>query len=448
MKFIWILLFFFSLVFSSFKSVLAQEQPVICDGKDTAIFYVNGIMNTKKEAKENLNELKDSLFQKVSTGQLTQAQFDAMEFDIAYNPSAGLMRDLTEALANKLEESVETVWTFAWEIVLSVPEALTLIDEEIKNDILTKVTAATVGLVINPDDLGNHLAKYRNSHLQGKKVIMVSHSQGNFFANAAFDVLEAESQQEGSTLDIFGFGIVSVATPAGTVAVGNRYSTFDEDKVIEAVRVATLPPGLVSPLPSNVAFPQAQEDSLDAPLHHNFINAYMSPLAPAREKILLDFIITYTTLVQPFDRTGNGILTVMLTTNLVFSGTFPIQVSVPEGASSVVPVLISSDTQRRSSNPVTYWIIHTWLYSLPCQLVQPGIYTIDTPGSWVNNERVTIRAGPEEQTFQYTFKGGANQPPLAEVDVTDPSGNGNIADYQYKIRRTRNRNVPGGGGPP
>lgn len=181
-RFLFIPVFIITLIVLMVRPTFAEEEPIDgCDEKDAAIFFVNGIMTTKREAKSNLLELNKALKEKISTGQITQEDFDKLEFDIAYNPSAGLMRDLAETIANKLQDSLDkTLWTLTWEVLLPLPFAF--VPEDIKNDIMNKAAAATVGLVINQVDLHRHLTKYLNAFQRGKKVLLVSHSQGNFFA--------------------------------------------------------------------------------------------------------------------------------------------------------------------------------------------------------------------------------------------------------------------------
>lgn len=99
------------------------------------------------------------------------------------------------------------------------------------------------------------------------------------------------------------------------MADNGPYTTFNKDRVIQAVRVVTtVQPLLLAPLPHNIDLPVAPvgvEDKLDPLLHHNFINAYMNPLAPgSRERILDNVVSTLARLEAPEGDLSQGVITV------------------------------------------------------------------------------------------------------------------------------------------
>jgi hypothetical protein len=72
----------------------------------------------------------------------------------------------------------------------------------------------------------NHAQKYRSDLMEGKRVIVFAHSQGNLFANAAVENVIAENPEHASSI-----GIIGVATPADRVIGGNVYFTAHDDRV-------------------------------------------------------------------------------------------------------------------------------------------------------------------------------------------------------------------------
>jgi len=78
---------------------------------------------------------------------------------------------------------------------------------------------------VNDADLTAHVAKYAADLAAGKRVIVVAHSQGNFYANRAYANLASTA----------GFGIVSVGTPANSTAGGGLYTTLTNDQIIGPV---------------------------------------------------------------------------------------------------------------------------------------------------------------------------------------------------------------------
>ena len=437
MKVIAAFLISLTLFFCTPSKNFAQSEPVPgCEEKNTAVFFVNGIATIEYEALKNLDTLKESLLEKVSTGQLTQEQFDKLEFDIAYNPTGGVLPDLAESIAQDLENSVENVWTGLWKVLFGFPVELGLLSQEQRDEIIEKIKVATLGLVVNEQDLLRHLEKYRKSLLEGKKVLMVSHSQGNFFANAAWNVLATEAAVPDSPFTTASFGIVGVATPADRVGGNGLYSTLDQDKVINAVRTATLPPGVLSPLPHNVILPPALEDVLDPPLHHSFIDAYMHPQSPARDMILAHVIqaINGLTLPEPLLDTG------ILNATFVTEEDLQIQVREPGGVTisefnlegiGMLEILLTETPLQG--------VIFTFHYTVACADIVPGVYAIDVRDGGRTNppdEVMLIKAAGQEQTFgDIIGEEGILDWPIAEVTVTDTEGEGNIADYKFEITR-------------
>jgi hypothetical protein len=78
---------------------------------------------------------------------------------------------------------------------------------------------------VNDPDLKAHVAKYKADLAAGERVIVLAHSQGNFYANRAYADLPSKA----------GFGIVSVGTPANATADGGPYTTLTNDKIIEPI---------------------------------------------------------------------------------------------------------------------------------------------------------------------------------------------------------------------
>lgn len=112
----------------------------------------------------------------------------------------------------------------------------------------------------------------------------MAHSQGNLYANGAYRALGADYQPH--------FGIVSVATPAPTVegATGTLpYTTFEEDKIMAAVRTV---------YPSTL-LGNATTAGTDVPfMAHGFLAAYFK-VPSARATILDNLVIVQGALKQP-----------------------------------------------------------------------------------------------------------------------------------------------------
>jgi hypothetical protein len=85
--------------------------------------------------------------------------------------------------------------------------------------------AASADTYVNDPDLDAHVAHYTADLAAGKRVIVVAHSQGNFYANKSHERLPSTA----------GFGIVAVGTPASFTAGNGPYTTLTNDEVIKPV---------------------------------------------------------------------------------------------------------------------------------------------------------------------------------------------------------------------
>jgi|GEM_PF-3732163 len=92
---------------------------------------------------------------------------------------------------------------------------------------------------------------YRSLLFDGNRVLIVSHSQGNYYANAVYDALVAEDPDWAKSI-----GNVQVATPANSVHSSGPYTTLAEDILIAHIpealpvtdMVSTMPTGSILPL--------------------------------------------------------------------------------------------------------------------------------------------------------------------------------------------------------
>lgn len=218
--------------------------------KKTVIFFVNGILTLPEDAiiYKAVLEKKFKDFLSTTVPSNPKLNPNCLEFDYAYNQTLGLLEDIYESYRQKTQESSEDFWRFRLSISLPPAQVTeTLVDE------LSKIDPDLYVLI---SDLNKHLDQYR-SEFSEKNVVVVAHSQGNFFANQAFDGLTEIERNI--------FGIVAVATPSSSVngyTPGNEpYTTLEEDKVIDAVRKLfpnTLPPntsnGVLNVEPNGHAF--------------------------------------------------------------------------------------------------------------------------------------------------------------------------------------------------
>jgi hypothetical protein len=103
-------------------------------------------------------------------------------------------------------------------------------------------------------------------YTQQKKTLIVAHSQGNVYLNAAYDAVKPQLKTDS-------LRTVEVATPTATVRdPQGRYVTSTTDLVIQAVALT-----LGNVEPANTDGPILAALSSDTGYGHKFVDIYMNP---------------------------------------------------------------------------------------------------------------------------------------------------------------------------
>lgn len=241
-----IILFFF--IISSF--ILSGE----INEYKTDLYYANGIMMKESEAnalhkwksKFNYLLINNKTYDKVS------------DIKISYNVSQGFLDDLLE--------SFEQVTTNEWDWQkFTAYYTIFLETSGIQEDWRPHF-----------NNLNTHVDNYKNSIKNGHNVIIISHSQGNYFTNEAYELLDNWMKPY--------FKMMGVATPANHVAgylpSDNTapYVKFHND-FIKLV---------VTGLSSNLENPNKNHNSIISVAAHDFYDSYLT--SPNSKKIIFDFI--------------------------------------------------------------------------------------------------------------------------------------------------------------
>lgn len=251
---------------------------------DTVIYFGNGVWTDFDGAVHSRIALENAV--RPLLGQTSPRQ---TRFDIAFNASHGKFADLFEAALQDLGTDATQFWRTVFGL-RAWPDSLS----QAALDLATEFESS-----IAPEDETRHLADYRKQIAEGKRVLVVAHSQGNFFANRVFNSVASTS-----------FRIVSVANPDSFVAGNGDYTTQAGDLVIEAVRVAKQAVLLPEPLPSNAS--NGLVFFGDFPLRHGFVDAYLGGSA-TRTQVLDQAVDALQNLPFPSGTVTQGVITVTLT---------------------------------------------------------------------------------------------------------------------------------------
>lgn len=271
----------FMILMLTFVNIPVAEAS-LCNLK-TNIFFGNGMFNEQSSADSSLRILKRKMFE---AGTLTDDQW---AFELSYNHNEGTY-SLFEVYRQAMGDQAASFWRWLGNTEVS-PEWF---------QIATREIAATYDLAeaLIDADLANHVQRYQGLLMEGSRVLVVAHSQGNLYANAAYTNLANSGK-----VAMDAFGIVSVATPASYVAGSGPYFTLSDDLVIASVRLA-----MPNTLPSNVTNTLPDSDWK----HHSFIDSYLNgdqtgPL------IVNSALASASALSWPEPKVGSGPISVTLT---------------------------------------------------------------------------------------------------------------------------------------
>ncbi len=244
-------------------SLFADTQKI--DESKVDLYYANGIMidMTITKAKHELR-WKDTV-KKLFLSNPEEYKKIA-NAKISYNASQGFLDDLFEAT----EQAISNEW--GW--------------EEFSKQLRTFLETVNVQESYDSHipDLTKQVEAYKESIKLGHGVIVVAHSQGNYYTNEAYELLKDENSN--ATADEYWmqdyFSMIGVAIPANHVAgyavddATAPYVLFHDDFI-----------NAVTPLPSNMQDPmQYGFPSIDA---HDFYQSYLE--AENSKQKIYDYVL-------------------------------------------------------------------------------------------------------------------------------------------------------------
>jgi hypothetical protein len=286
--------FFYCLLISFFVgSMLLAETSYasICDEKETVIFFGNGIKSIKKDAFKSKEFIKKNLRTKLSP-----EEFELLGFDLAYNGTHTLPLDLLESSVQVLSGNIRGFWHFLLRLA-PVPDWFT-------DKFILLSSVLDYSALVTTDSLKDHVTKYKSAIAEGKKIILVAHSQGNMFGNQAYNLLDSHER--------LSFGMVAVANVDNNV-LGNAtaeatYTTLIDDRVISALIAIqlNLPTSPMNPNTENLT---VSEDAWG----HSFIDSYMVKGSVSETQITGDILTALYNLPEPYQLVEPGVITVALT---------------------------------------------------------------------------------------------------------------------------------------
>lgn len=256
----------------------------------TVAFFVNGIDTDQEEANKN----KKSLVASVNSYLNLPEDSDCINSDLAYNTNELSWVDLLQGYVQAVSSDTSGFWR-----IMSRLQTMPTVLQNLFSDIAVTLDKISY---ISDSDLRIQVEQYRHEIQDNKKkVIIVSHSQGNFYANEAQAVLS-------SLLPISkqNFEIVSVANPDSFVGgdPNGVHTTLYGDVIL-------IVPGRQDPntdTAGTLCNNNGQLPGTDSFQCHGFANSYLVGTY-SREKILGQIVNAIPTNTGPTTLTlisGNG----------------------------------------------------------------------------------------------------------------------------------------------
>lgn len=233
------------------------------------IFYVNGVTTTLDEARVNAGKLELEFLGRLASLPANLQGFCYL-FHLNYNPTQGEVRDFLEAGQQRFGLTPTAFWQGLEGFAVVSP-------------LLTQLQGPmTDANQIDQATIQRHASRYRQEILAPscRRVLVVPHSQGNLYTNAAYDLTFAGPAPNPP---VGALRIAGVATPDSLVKGTGRYRSSSTDLLINAIRLT-----LSNTLPANTNW-GSNPLPVIAPEYsggHSFIG-YLS-FDPSRTDILND----------------------------------------------------------------------------------------------------------------------------------------------------------------
>ena len=450
------------------------------DKKITQVYFGNGILTTFDKAKITKELIERAYKQALESLRDNQPNFadETYEFNTAYNPTQGEGIDVMQVLLQKSQEAGLVDLGLSQEQVVQwvlsngdsafiraalraeigrgtedtdfIDTLLGRLSDEQREAIRAEAIEITLeALLDNAETQAEHVAEYKSVLDDGGRVIVISHSQGNLFANNAVDEVVSETNKPGS------IGVYGVATPASRVANGGSYVTANDDIVINIARALPLASSTLSPLPGNLQnglSPLGSDDSIREATGHFFDESYFQETLPSRERIDQGVKSLATDLefpkTEPINDDGTAIQLVAETSGPVFgTGFVRLQPGViPEGGrfSSLISS-VEGDRFSASNNPSRQ------VLSISCDEVVEGDYFIRSDAVLLNTEPYvrppSVAFVPPKMTMSLTLGDGQVFEPRDVVFFRRAFPVSDFNEFQYATegyRITVDRNVETG----
>lgn len=260
----WILILLFSFALPSVHAGTPVQPPTSyisadpCGGQyNSRVIFVNGVWNHWESAAASTLNLAGRFWDDPKA-----AALNCIDFELGYNHKERYIGDLLESGVQWFGENTTQFWLhFFGQAPIEDPIIKGLFDVAIQIGAQQAQEAFDSGAYLIDEDLQAFSAKASEYTADGKRVLIVAHSQGNFYANQVYRLSSAQPD----------IAIAAVATPAPTVEGPWLLHTEDGD-----FGHVTLDGDFIHSLPGALD-PNSNNGDCGSPFEcHAFINSYLA----------------------------------------------------------------------------------------------------------------------------------------------------------------------------
>lgn len=351
----------------------AVETRNLCRDSGIIFAFFNGVQTTSAEAHRALNE-----FRRIHGNE--RADGENIRYEVMYNHTNGLedfvetfqqrVLEQEQILHGRFELALELIngggtW---WEKLGQLATTLPQIRDDFLDWYRASIVESLTSLADNPPTLNNyaeHQSRLDTWIVEGKQIVMVAHSQGNLFANSAYDY--AASQTDAESLKL-----VHIA-PATPIANG-PHRLADKDLVINALRATGGVQDITDIIPAYLDRPAGLNGETDI-LGHGLLEIYLNPALNIGAAVVGD-IENELAAVQPPEMPAEA-ETGFFTATLTWNGTGDVDLHVYEpGGSHVFYQTMSGQSGYLDVDNTTANGPEHYFASCEAETLQTGTYQV------------------------------------------------------------------------
>ena len=283
----------------------------LCRDTGVAFVFFNGVQTTPEEADTAKEELRRLYGDR-------SAQGDLIRYEVLYNYSNGF-EDFVETFEQRLLEQDRLLegrfelffealrgdgpwWSKIVSTVSSAAGILQGFVDQYKAAAISRLTALA-GSAPTEVNYAEHRTRIDNWVLEGKKLLFVAHSQGNLFANAAYQHALTKTSADAVKL-------VHVAPASPTL--NGSHTLADLDLVINGLRAVGSVADTTDSIPGYLLRPAGLNGQKDA-LGHGLLEIYLNPNLAVSTRVSSHVNAALAALVAPPAQASSGFFTATLT---------------------------------------------------------------------------------------------------------------------------------------